>query len=283
MKYYAAIIGLLIMVFLSCTEQEEVNPSSLIVTGISGAKGSEIICVDIDSGAVVNTTPIDCYIFGSTVYDPATKGYGFVGCDTTFKLVDPESEKLIKSIKLLGTLSHAVIDTEDNLLIGRYSTMVYEDDPDTARVTQAGPPIYTNYVIRVNLSSGDIISSNKIDIGDGAYATTYYYDEKEKTYVLFRADNYLITINPATGEIIKERYVGKILVNSVYNPANNTLISLNYPTPGSQQFYLSVINPENGANRLNIPTLCSLFVKFYRPIGYLLYSAFVPYKRMILI
>jgi hypothetical protein len=247
MKNIVALIGLPILVLYSCTKQPDERVSSLIVTGVSNAKGSEIICVNIDSGAVVNTTPIDCYVFGSTVYDPATQGYGFVDCDTTFKLVDPVSGELLKSIKLPAFVSQAVIDAENNMLIGRYTTMVYGNVPDTATVPQVGPPIYTDYVIRVNLSTGTIVSNNKIDVGDGTYATTYYYDEKAKYYFLYRSDNYLITINPATGEIIKEQYVGKILVNSVHNPVNNTIISLSYPTSDSQQMYLMVINPETGA------------------------------------
>ena len=248
MKNYAAFIGLFVLVFLSCTEQPVDRPSTLIVTGISEAKGTEIICIDIDSGAVVNTTPIDCYVFGSTVYDPTTQGYGFVDCDTTFKLINPESGKLIKSIKLPGFVSQTVIDAKDNFLIGRYTTISYGDDPDTIGIksSKTGAPIYTNYVIRVNLSTGTIVSKNKINVGNGVYATTYYYDEKGKHYILYRSDNSLITINPSTGEIIKERYVGKILVSSVYNPVNNTLISLSYPKPDSQEIYLSVINPETG-------------------------------------
>jgi outer membrane protein assembly factor BamB len=249
MKQIFAFAGFLIFLILSCTEETEDRPRTLIVTGISGAKGSEIVCVDIDSGAVVNTTPIECFVFGSTVYDPGTHGYGFVDCDTSFKLINPESGELIKSIRLPGFVSQAVIDTKDNLLIGRYTTIDYEDDPDTTGVKSdsSGPPIYTNYVVTVNLSTGAIISKNKINLGGGAYATTYYYDEKGKHYILYRSDNYLITINPLTGEIIKEQYVGKILVNSVYNPADNTLISLSYPAPGDQRIYLMVIDPETGA------------------------------------
>lgn len=175
----------------------------------------------------MNTTPIDCYVFGSTVYDRSTQGYGFVDCDTTFKLVNPESGRLITSINLPGFISQAVIDAKNRLLIGRYTTMTYEDDP--------------------NLSTGTIVSNNKIETGEGVSATTYYYDESEKTYILYRSDKHLISIDPSTGEIIKERYVGKILVSSVYNPVNNTLISLNYPTSDSQQTYLMVIDTETGA------------------------------------
>jgi hypothetical protein len=249
MKKYCASIGLFILVILSCTEQTENRAKTLIVTGMSEAKGSEIVCIDIDSGAVVNTTPIDCFVFGSTVYDPTTQGYGFVDCDTSFKLINPATGELIKSIKLPGFVSQAVIDTRDNLLIGIYTTIDYKDDPDTTDVKSStlGPPIYTTYVVNVNLLTGTIISKNKINLEKGVYATTYYYDQKEKRYILYRSDNSLITINPSTGEIVKEQYVGKILLNSVFNPANNTLISLSYPTVGDQKIYLLVINPETGA------------------------------------
>lgn len=249
MKNYLAFAGLLTLAFFSCTKQADEKLNSLIVAGISEAKGSEIICIDIDSGSVVNTTPIDCYVFGSTVYDPTTLGYGFVDCDTTFKLVNPVSGRLITSIKLPGFVSQAVIDDKNRLLICRYTTMTYEDDPDTTttKSVKAGPPIYTDYVLRVNLSTGTIVSNNKIETGGGVSATTYYYNESEKTYILYRSDKHLISIDPSTGEIIKERYVGKILVSSVYNPVNNTLISLSYPTSDSQQIYLLVIDPETGA------------------------------------
>lgn len=68
--------------------------------GIEGSKGYEIVCINIDSGIVVSSTPIDCYVLSSTVYDPRSGGYGYVNCDTVFKLVNPETGKLIKSIKL---------------------------------------------------------------------------------------------------------------------------------------------------------------------------------------
>ena len=69
---------------------------------------------------VVSTTPISCYVFGSTVYDPGSGGYGYVGCDTVFRLVNPVTGNLIKSFKLPGNISQVVIDSKDNVLIGRY-------------------------------------------------------------------------------------------------------------------------------------------------------------------
>ena len=138
---------------------------------------------------------------------------------------------------------------KNNLLIGRYTTVTYENDADSTNTksVEIGLPVYTDYVIRINILTGNIVSNNKLNIRNGVYATTYYYNESEKTYILYRSDNYLISIDPSTGEIIKELYVGKILVSSVYNAINNTLISLGFPASDSQQIYLLVINSETGA------------------------------------
>ena len=43
---------------------------------------------------------------------------------------------------------------------------------------------------------------------------------------MLRADKTLITINPSTGAVVKEVYVGKVLTNPVYYSVNNTIIGL---------------------------------------------------------
>ena len=238
----------LVGLIFSCTKPSDNKSSGLILAGIKGAKGTEIVCMNLDSGKVVNSTPIDSYMLGSTVYDPLSGGYGYVDCDTMFRLVNPETGSLIKSIKLPGLVSQVVIDSEDNMLIGRYCTMTYGEDPDTVdtKSVNVGAPIYTNYVIRVDLATGEVVSNNKVDIGDGVYVSCYYYDQKEKGYVMYRSDQKLITVNPSTGAVIKEVYVGRTLFNSVYNPGNNTLISMTY-SYSDERNYVEVINPETGS------------------------------------
>lgn len=227
------------LMFISCTKQSETNSGALLLTGIQGSKGSNIVCINIDSGLVVNTTPIDCYELGSTVYDPGSGGYGYVNCDTMFKLVNPLTGDLIKSIKLPGMVSQVVIDNKDNMLIGRYSTMTYGDDPDTVEIKSVniGAPIYTNYVIRVNLATGVVVSHNQIDIGDGIYGCSYYYNQNEKGYVLLRSDHTLITINPLTGAIVKEVNIGKALNNIVYNIDNGTIIGITYSHDADRNYF----------------------------------------------
>jgi hypothetical protein len=235
------------LMFISCTKQSETNSGALILAGIQGSKGSDIVCINIDSGLVVNTTAIDCYELGSTVYDPGSGGYGYVNCDTMFKLVNPLTGDLIKSIKLPGMVSQVVIDNKDNMLIGRYSTMTYGDDPDTVEIKSVniGTPIYTNYVIRVNLATGVVISHNQIDIGDGISGCSYYYNQNEKGYVLLRSDHTLITINPLTGAVVKEVNIGKALNNIVYNIDNGTIIGITYSHDADRN-YIEVFDAETG-------------------------------------
>jgi len=253
MKRSTIIIGLLLLLVISCTKEPDISSGSMILTGITCSKGSEIVCVNIDSNTVINTTPIDCYIFSSTVYDPNSDAYGYMNCDTVFILMKPETGELIKSIKLPGYISQAVIDTEDNILIGLYLITTYGDDPDTIDIKsgKAGQPIFTNYIVRVSLSTGTILSNCKVELGEGIYATTYYYNQQEKSYVLYRADKYLISINPSTGEIVHEQYIGIPLGNSIYVPDNNLLISLCY-SDETQRNYVTVIDPGAGSLISNI-------------------------------
>ncbi|MCU0405435.1 MAG: hypothetical protein MUE64_00440 [Ignavibacteriaceae bacterium] len=230
------------LIFISCTKQPETNSGALLLTGIQGSKGSDIVCINIDSGLVVNTTPIDCYELGSTVYDPGSGGYGYVNCDTMFRLVNPVTGYLIKSFKLPGLLAQVVIDVEDNVLIGRYSTIAYGDDPDTINIksVKEGAPIYTNYVIRVNLATGTVVSNNQIDIGDGISGCSYYYNQSEKGYILLRSDQTLITLNPATGAIIKSVQIEYYLGNIVYITDDNSIIGRYYSSETEKTYVVSV-------------------------------------------
>jgi len=248
MKKLLYSIFILFIIFISCTKLSLNYPENLFLTGITGSKGSEIVCLNIDSSVVINTTPIDCYVFSSTVYDPNNDAYGYMNCDTVFILIKPETGELIKSIKLPGYISQAVIDTEDNILIGLYLKTTYGDDPDTVDIKsgKTGQPVFTNYIVRVSLSTGTILSNCKIELGEGIYATTYYYNQQEKSYVLYRMDKYLISINPSTGEIVHEQYIGIPLGNSIYVPDNNFLISLCYSAE-TQRNYVTVIDPGTGS------------------------------------
>ncbi len=239
---------LLFLILISCTKQSDKTDGRFLLAGIKGSKGSEIVCINVDSGVVVNTTPIDCYVFGSTVYDPSSWGYGYVNCDSVFVLVNPETGKLIKSVKLPGFVSQSVIDIKDNMLIGMYTVITYGEPPDStgSKSVSDGPPIYTSYVIKIDLAKGTIVSEKEIDIGEGVYMCTSYFNQADKGYVMLRADKTLITINPSTGAVVKEVYVGKVLTNPVYYSVNNTIIGMLY-SDANERNYLEVINAETGS------------------------------------
>ena len=247
-KLYPISILFFIFISVSCSKLSFNYSGNLLLTGIQGSKGSEIVCVNIDSNTIINTIPIDGYIFSTTVYDPNSDAYGYMNCDTVFILIKPETGELIKSIKLPGYISQVVIDTEDNIMIGLYTITTYGVDPDTVDIKsgKTGQPIFTNYIIRVNLSTGAILSDCEVELGEGIYATTYYYNKQEKSYVLYRSDKYLISINPTIGEIVHEQYIGIPLGNSTYVPDKNILISLTYSTE-TQRNYVTVIDPGTGS------------------------------------
>lgn len=248
MKKLIFLLLIFAVLLFSCIKKSDTNSGSLLLAGINGSKGAEIICMNLDSGEVVNSTPIDCYLLGSTVFDPNTRGYGYCNCDTIFKLVNPETGELIKSIKLPGLAGQIVIDSEDNMLIGRYCTMTYGEDPDSSDTKSAkvGAPIYTNYVIRVNLATGELVSKNKIDIGEGVYVSVYYYDQKNKKYFLYGSDQKLIAINPSTGVVTDEVSVGRTLFNSAWDPDNNVLVSMTYSNENGKN-YIEVVDPGSGS------------------------------------
>jgi hypothetical protein len=219
---------------LSCSKQSDTKTRSLILTGIKSAKGSEMVSIKIDSG-VINTTPVACYIFSSTVVDPATGGYGYVDCDTLFRLINPLTGEEIRSFKVPWGFSQTVIS--GNLLIGRYTTIVYEGG--------TGAPIYTNYVLTLDIETGIKIAENQVDLGEGAWACSYYYDSDNNGYVLLRADNTLISINPLTGEIFNSVNLGKPLSNVVFDSDGRRIIGLTYSIDTDRN-YVEVFDPETG-------------------------------------
>ena len=246
MKRYAVITGLLLFAIASCKKESSGNYGAMLMAGIKGSKGAEIVCVNIDSNQVVKETPIESYVLSSTVFDPGTNGYGYVNDDSLFILTRPETGEVIKSFKLPGYLGLAVIDSEDNTLIGIYTVVTYGPEPDSIRSAKSGPAIYNNHLIRVSLSSGDVLSDNLVDLGDGVNVSTYYYVQKDKIYVLYGANGNLIFLNPSSGEVLKEQSLGKILNNSFYITDKNYIVSLDYSI-NEQKNYITVINPSTGA------------------------------------
>jgi hypothetical protein len=72
MKPRQAITIVVFMDLVACEKNPaETKSGHLVLTGISSAKGSEIVTIDLDSG-YVDTHPVNCHILSSTIYDPNT-------------------------------------------------------------------------------------------------------------------------------------------------------------------------------------------------------------------
>jgi hypothetical protein len=243
MKNNAVLIVFALLALVSCEEKPlEKGPGSLMLTGIKSAKGNEMVTIDLDSG-YVHTNPVSCYIMSSTVYDPNTGGYGYVSCDTVFTLVNTGTGQIIKSFRLPGLISSVVTDPDNNLLLGTYGEYEYVPDPDSTN--GATLPVFHTYLLTTDLETGNIVLNKEFDLGDGVFLCTHFFDPVSKHYVLERADNLLLFINPVTGNVTKTVDIGIPLTNVVYNPDDGNIIAMR---PGTEPgiYYIEVYNHNTG-------------------------------------
>ena len=243
MRNIIFLIGCILLVLTACEEKPlEIRSGNLILTGIKSAKGNEMVTIDLDSG-YVNTNPVSCYILSSTVYDPNTGGYGYVSCDTVFTLVNTGDGSIIRSIRLPGLISSAVIDPENNILIGTYGEYEYILDPDSTN--GATIPVHHTYLLTTDLETGNIVLNKEFNLDDGVYLCTHFFDPVNRLYILQRADKNLLYINPVTGTLTKTVELAEPLTNVVYNTDENNIIAMR---PGSETggCYIDIYEPATG-------------------------------------
>lgn len=216
-----------IPLMFGCEKEKVNNTDDLHVLGIRTGNKTEIVSVKLKSGET-ESSAIDCYVFGSTLYEPNTSGFGYVDCNSKFKLVNPETGELITEFSLPGLLSQTVIDTAENVLIGQY----YESD--------------SNYVVKLDLTNGELKAKNSVDFGEGIFACTYFYNSADKEYVLLKADSTLIFINVDSGSLSKSIKVESIINNAIFDRVDNKLIGITYSSETDKN-YIEIIDIETGA------------------------------------
>jgi hypothetical protein len=210
----------------TCQKEKDVTSDTLNLTGFKSANTSELVNVKLKSGKVTSSA-VDCYLFGSTLFDPKSGGYGYVDCHGRFNLINPLTGDTIKSVAVPEFLSQTVIDTNNYMLIGqRYEEAI-------------------NYIYKINLESGEVVSRNPINFGPGIFACTYFYKAPENEYVLMRADTTLIFINPDSGEIVRSVKAASAPANGYYNAADGYLIGFTYNAE-SDQNHLVTLNIATG-------------------------------------
>ena len=228
---YSGMKKLLFYLFMTlflaaCEKNKESTSDALNVAGIRSGDSKEVINLRLKSGEITSNT-IPCYIFGSSVFDPNTIGFGYVDCYSRFNMIDPQTGVVIYSYQLPGMLNQVVIDTGDNAVIGHY----FEND--------------SNYLVKVNLENGALVSKKAIDFGGGLYATTYFFNPIKKEYVLLRADGFLLSIKPETAAIVKSTSVESNIQEACYDTPENRLIGLTY-SEATNQNYIEILDVETG-------------------------------------
>lgn len=222
------VICLFVIPLMWACEKERVNNTdSLNISGIRTGNSTEIVHVKLKSGDI-EYSEIDCFVFGSTLFDPGTSGFGYVDCNSNFKLVNPQTGELITDFSLPGLLSQTVIDPAENVLIGQY----FENN--------------SNFVVKLDLTNGEIKAKNSVDLGEGILACTYFYKSDEKEYVLLTADSTLTFINVNSGSISKSIKVESIINNAIFDKTDSQLIGFTYSSETDKN-YIEIIDIETGA------------------------------------
>jgi hypothetical protein len=224
-KYLICLFAISLM--WGCKKEKGYNTDSLNLSGIRKGNKTEIVNVKLKSGET-ESSEIECYVYGSTIFEPSTSGFGYVDCNSNFKLVNPQTGTLIKEFLLPGLLSQTVIDTAENSLIGHY----VESD--------------SNYVVKLDLKNGMIKANNSVNLGEGVFTCTYFYNSGNKEYVLLRADSTLISINTDSGTISKSVKLESIIDNAKFDKVNNKLIGITYSS-ATDKNYIEIIDIKTGA------------------------------------
>jgi len=216
----------IMLLVLSCEKQQDNSPDILNISGFRSGNTSEIVNIKLKSGKVT-TGPVECYLLGSTLFDPSSGGYGYVDCHGMFYLLDPQSGDTLKAIPVPQYLSQTVIDSADNVLIGQR----YEEG--------------FNYIYKINLQTGETEARNPVDLSPGIFACTYFYKTPVKEYVLMRADSTLVYINPDNGTVKYSVKAVSAPANGIYNASDDQLIGVTYDA-GSDENYLLTLDAETG-------------------------------------
>jgi hypothetical protein len=215
------IMGFIAWLSVSCEKQKDTGPDTLNLTGFKGGNNIELVNVRLKSGNV-SSAPVECYLLGSTLYDPASGGYGYVDCHGMFYLMDPLAGDTLKAVPVPEFLSQTVLDTVENMLIGQR----YEEG--------------TNYVYKINLETGVIEARNAVDLSEGILSCTFFYKAPQKQYILMLADSTLVFINPGSGEIVGTVKAVAAPANGIYNAADNQLIGVTYDAVSDENFLVTL-------------------------------------------
>lgn len=222
------LLYLTFIVFLITTCKKESNKDTstlneLNLSGIKATSGSpELINLNLNSGKI-SSTNIDCFVFGSTVYDAKNEAFGYVDCNAYYVLRSVLTNEVIKTLQLPGYLSQVVSDPVENTIIGQN----YTND--------------SNFIIKVDIGKGTLAARNYIRYPSNSILACFSaYRQKEKDYLLLASDTSLLFINPNTGKILKTTKIGVQFSGCLLDEDNNRLIGFNYSNTTKKNYIVTV-------------------------------------------
>lgn len=221
----------IVLFFTTCKKgikKETTTLNELHLSGIKAASGSpELINLNLNSGKI-SSTNIDCFVFGSTVYDAKNEAFGYVDCNAYYVLRNVTTNEILKTLQLPGYLSQVVSDPVENTIIGQ----AYAND--------------SNFITKVDIGNGTLVARNYIRYPSNSILACFSaYRQKEKDYLLLASDSSLLFISPNTGEILKTTKIGVQLSGCLLDDENNRLIGFNYSNT-SQKNNIITVDIETG-------------------------------------
>lgn len=150
-----------------------------------------VIKLDLGSGELLASNALDFEgVYACTYfYNASDKTYGLLKSDGTLVLINPNDGQIMKSVGLEASIKGGYYDPSSNRLIG----FTYSAETDE------------NYVEVLDASTGSVMSRVQIRERNDYHACTSGYDVETNSYLMVTANDELIFVDVASGEIT-QRY-----------------------------------------------------------------------------
>lgn len=151
-----------------------------------------IVKVKLDDGSVVLKKSIDLSsgVLATTYFfNPANGEYVLLRANGSLISIDPENGTIANSVLLESAIQEACFDATNKRLIGlTYSEITNQ-----------------NFIEILNIETGDLLSRVQIKEKNSYHAGISGFDAETNCYILVSADNVILFIDIATGEL-KDSY-----------------------------------------------------------------------------
>lgn len=213
-------------ILIACDKQDNNNNSEnsdvLNITAIKkGSTSDEVVNLRLKSGKA-EISPIGCHVFESVLFDSHRNGFGYCNCDSVFIIINPISGDTLTAIKLPNDLTNTFVDTAVNRLVG------------LCRIEN------TFNIMQFSLDSNKLISQKPVNLNDGWFGCTYFYNQTNHELCIINSNQELISINPDNGEIVKSVPIEAFLQNNSYDENANRLYGMDYSIETDSNYVITI-------------------------------------------